>query len=65
MVALTNATKVVKIVKGTAKLSEDTTVNKDKVYYAQTVMILMRCYSPTLNSPVEKSLIMLFHTIQM
>lgn len=36
MVALTNATKVVKIVKGTAKLSEDATVNKDKVYYAQT-----------------------------
>ena len=42
MVALTNATKVVKIVKGTAKLSEDATVNKDKVYYAQTNNVYSR-----------------------
>lgn len=36
LAALTDATKAVKIVKATAKATEDTTVKKDKVYYAKT-----------------------------
>ena len=35
LAALTDATKAVKIVKGTASLTEDTTVQPEKVYYAQ------------------------------
>ena len=35
LAALTDATKAVKVIKGTAKLSEDTTV-KEKTYYAKT-----------------------------
>ena len=36
LAALTDATKAVKVIKGTAKLSEDTMVSEDKVYYAKT-----------------------------
>lgn len=36
LAALTDATKAVKICKGTAKATADTTVTKDKVYYAKT-----------------------------
>lgn len=36
LAALTDATKVVKICKGTAKATADTSVAKDKVYYAKT-----------------------------
>lgn len=36
LAALTDATKAVKIVKATAKATEDTTVKKEKVYYAKT-----------------------------
>ena len=36
LAALTDATKVVKIVKGTATLSADTTVQEGKTYYAKT-----------------------------
>ena len=36
LAALTDATKAVKVCKGTAKVTTDTTVTKDKVYYAKT-----------------------------
>lgn len=36
LAALTDATKAVKICKGTAKATADTSVTKDKVYYAKT-----------------------------
>lgn len=36
LAALTDATKAVKVCKGTAKVTADTTVTKDKVYYAKT-----------------------------
>lgn len=36
LAALTDATKAVKVCKGTAKVTTDTTVIKDKVYYAKT-----------------------------
>lgn len=36
LAALTDATKAVKVCKGTAKATTDTTVTKDKVYYAKT-----------------------------
>lgn len=36
LAALTDATKAVKICKGTAKVTADTTVQKEKVYYAKT-----------------------------
>jgi hypothetical protein len=36
LAALTDATKAVKVCKGTAKVTADTTVQKEKVYYAKT-----------------------------
>lgn len=36
LAALTDATKAVKVCKGTAKVTTDTTVQKEKVYYAKT-----------------------------
>lgn len=36
LAALTDATKAVKVCKGTAKVTTDTTVTEDKVYYAKT-----------------------------
>lgn len=36
LAALTDATKVVKVMKGSAKLTEDTAVQEEKIYYAKT-----------------------------